>query len=130
MQHNANLFDRTSKPEADNRRKYARVPAQNCAAIQAPGARKQTMGVLKNVSADGLAMQTDKPPAVGTEVTVHVLIFGSIHAVTATVAHITQMDNYLYLVGLHCDLLLLQDQGTIARGLGVKGDDLKSSKAS
>ena len=127
MQHDANFSLDTRKPEADNRRRYARLPAQNCAAIQAPGARKQTMGVLQNVSADGLAMQTDKPPAVGTEVTVHVLIFGSIHALTARVAHITQKDNFLYLVGLYCDLLLLQDDGVVARALGVGGLDVGPS---
>ena len=129
MQHAANFSDRTSKPQADNRRRYERVPAQNCAAIQTPGARRQTMGVLKNVSADGIAMQTDQPPAVGTEVTVNVLIFGSIHAVTARVAHITQMDSYTYLVGLHCELLVLQDRD-VARALGVGGTESESSIAS
>ena len=130
MQHGANFSLCTRKTEADNRRKYERVPAQNCAAIQAPGAKRQSMGVLKNVSAGGLAMQTDRAPAVGTEVTVHVLIFGAIHAVTARVAHITEMDDGFYLVGLHCGLLLLQEQGVMARALGLDGGDPESSIAS
>ncbi len=77
------------------------------------------MGVLNDISADGLAMQTERPPQKGDEVTVNVLVHGAIHPVIAQVAHVTKMADGLYLVGLHAGLLVLQGQGLVARALGL-----------
>lgn len=107
------------KTRGDNRRKHARVKAQNCASIQAQGAKRPAMGVLNDISADGLAMQTEQPPQKGDEVTVNVLVHGAIHPVIAQVAHVTKMADGLYLVGLHAGLLVLQGQGLVARALGL-----------
>lgn len=107
------------KTRGDNRRKHARLPAQNCASIQARGVKRQTMGVLNDISADGLSVQTEQPPKVGDQVTVNVLVHGAIHPVIAQVAHVTKMADNLHLVGLHAGLLVLQGQGLVARALGL-----------
>ncbi len=107
------------KPRGDNRRKHARVKAQNCASIQAHGAKRPAMGVLNDISADGLAVQTKQPPQLGDQVTVNVLVHGAIHPIIAQVTHVTRMADSLYLVGLHAGLLVLQGQGIVAKALGL-----------
>lgn len=114
-------FSPDSRTRVENRRKYTRLPVQTCAAIEVRGAKRQTMGVLDNVSADGLGVQTERPPRLGEQVTVHVLIHGAIHPVLAQVVHVSRGTERMYLVGLHAGLLVLQDQGFMARALSLDG---------
>ena len=78
------------------------------------------MGVLHDVSAEGIAVKTNMPPGLGEKITVHVLAHGVIHGVTGTVTHITRGVRGLYTVGLHCGLLMLQDPGMLAIAMRMR----------
>ena len=122
MTQSADFSPGTGSTQVVNKRKYARLPVQTHAAIQVRGARqRQSMGMLENVSANGLGILTERPPRLGEQVTVHVLIHGNIHPILAQVVHISRGTGRTYVVGLHAGLLVLQDQGFMARALGLDG---------
>ena len=109
-----------SDSPVENRRKHLRTSAQRCTSIQVRDGSVLSMGVLHDVSAEGLAVKTDTPPNLGEKISVNVLVQGVIHGVTGTVTHITRGVRGLYTVGLHCGMLMIQDPGMLAIAMGMR----------
>ena len=109
-----------SDPPVENRRKHLRTLAQKCTSIQVRNGSVLSMGVLHDVSAEGLAVKTNKPPDLGEKISVNVVVRGVIHGVTGRVTHITRGVRGCYTVGLHCGMLMLQDPGMLAIAMGIR----------
>lgn len=108
-----------AKPTLENRRRCTRLAAQHSASIHARDGVLQAMGLLCDVSADGLSVRTDQPPEVGERVIVHVLTNGKIEAVTGRVVHVSLGAGKRPVVGVHCSLMVLQGQELLATALGL-----------
>ena len=119
MMQESSLTVPRASPGLKNRRRCTRISAQNSASIHVGNGVLKAMGVLYDVSADGLAVQTDQPPEVGERVTVHVLTHGKIEAVTGRVVHVTITSEDRPVVGIHCNMLVLQGQELLAMALGL-----------
>lgn len=111
------ITSRPAKPTVQNRRQCTRLPAQHSASIHARDGVLQSMGVLCDVSADGLSVRTDQPPEVGERVTVHVLTNGKIEAVSGRVVYVSVEDGEPPVVGVQCSLIVLQGQELLAAAL-------------
>jgi hypothetical protein len=109
-----------SDSPGENRRKHFRTSAKKFTSIQVRNGSVLSMGVLHDVSAEGLAVKTDKPPDLGEKISVNVMVHGVIHGVTGRVTHITRGVRNLYTVGLHCGMLMLQDPGMLAIAMGIR----------
>ncbi len=92
-----------------DRRRRPRTEITSPALIQIHGNNDQQLGIVTDVSTNGLAIQTVRPPAVGDTVTVRAYLGQDLHGVQAEVIHVKAIGKHAFVVGLKYDLLTLEE---------------------
>ena len=92
-----------------DRRRRPRTEITSPALIQIHGSNDQQLGIVTDVSTNGLSIQTVRPPVVGDRVTVRTYLDEDLHGVQAEVIHVESIGKHAFAVGLKYDLLTLEE---------------------
>ncbi len=100
-----------------DRRRRPRTEITSPALIQIHGSNDQQLGIVTDVSTNGLAIQTVRPPSVGDKVTVRAYLDEDPHGVQAEVMHVAAIGKHAFAVGLKYDLLTLEEDPFLQEAL-------------
>ncbi len=100
-----------------DRRRRPRTEITSPALIHIHGSDEQQLGIVTDVSTNGLAIQTVRPPVVGDKVTVRAYLDKDLHGVQAEVMHVAVIGKGAFAVGLKYDLLTLEEDPFLQEAL-------------
>ena len=81
------------------------------------GQDKQLLGLVTDVSTNGLSISTEKPPKVGETVRVRAVLRDSERSVRGEVVRVQRVDDFHYVVGIAYDLLALEEDPFLEEAL-------------